>query len=378
MVITTAPPGYGKLVRARVADTPALLVPRSPAARPAGAPGDGSAHSPARTGEPEEGAAMAGERVHRIAHETEIAAPAGVVYGLIADAESWPLFLPPAVHVELLDFETHEERIRTWAVVDGVVRCWISRRFPDPQRRRIDFQYDPAPAPARTMRGAWRVEERGAHACRLVLCHEYGVPPDLPGEAARIGRVLAAADAAVLERLRQLAERWTELDRLVLSFEDEIRVKGPAELVYDFLYRVDDWPGVVPHVVRTELAEKEPGVQRVATDVRGSDGVARTTESVRVCFPHAGRLVHKQTLTPPMVAARTGEWQVVPDTSGVLVVCRQTVLVRAEEIEPFLGPGADLSGARRFLRAELGREALDVLGLARRHAESAVEVIHLS
>ncbi|CAL9648597.1 cyclase [Streptomyces sp. DH-12] len=321
---------------------------------------------------------MAGERVHRIAHETEIAAPAGVVYGLIADAGSWPLFLPPAVHVELLDFETHEERIRAWATVDGAVRCWISRRVLDPERRRIDFRYDPAPAPARMMRGDWHVEERGPHACRLVLRHEYAVPADLPGEAARTGRVLAAADAAVLERLRELAERWTELDRLVFSFQDEIRVKGPAELVYDFLYRVGEWPGVVPHVVRTELAEEEPGVQHVTMDVRGADGVVRPTESVRVCFPHAGRLVHKQTRTPPMVAARTGEWQVVPDTRGVLVVCHQTVLVRAEEVEPVLGPGAGLPGARRRLRTELGREALDVLDLARRHAENAVEVIHLS
>ncbi|MGW3681165.1 aromatase/cyclase [Streptomyces prasinus] len=321
---------------------------------------------------------MTGERVHRIAHETEITAPAGVVYGLIADAESWPLFLPSAVHVELLDSGTGEERIRAWSVVDGAVRCWISRRVLDPERRRIDFRYDPAPGPARMMRGDWRVEERGAHACRLVLRHEYGVPRDSPGEAARIGRLLAAADIAALERLRESAERWTELDGLVLSFEDEIRVKGPAELVYDFLYRVGEWPGAVPHVVGAELAEEEPGVQRVAMEVRGADGVVRPTESVRVCFPHAGRLVHKQTLTPRMVAARTGEWQVVPDTSGVRVVCRQTVLVRAEEVRPVLGPGAGLADARRRLRAELGRQALDVLDLARHHAESAVPVIHLS
>ncbi|MFB8413889.1 SRPBCC family protein [Streptomyces albidoflavus] len=320
---------------------------------------------------------MAGERIHRIAHETEIAAPAGVVYGLIADAESWPLFLSPAVHVELLDFEAHEERIRTWAVVEGAVRCWISRRVLDPRRRRVDFRYDPAPGPARAMRGTWQVEERGAHACRLVLRHEYGVPPEPHGEAPRTGRTPGAAEAEVLECLRRVAERWTELDRLILTFEDEIRVKGPPELVHDFLYRVGDWPGAVPHVARTELAEREPGVQRVAMDVRGADGVVRPTESVRVCFPHAGRLVHKQTRTPPMVAARTGEWQVLPDTSGVLVVCRQTLLIRAEEIELVLGPGAGPDEARRRLRAELGQEALGVLGAARLHAESAVGVVHL-
>ena len=72
-----------------------------------------------------------------------------------------------------------------------------------------------------------------------------------------------------------------------------------------------------------------------------------------VCFPHAGRLVPKQTRTPPMVAARPGEWQVLPDTSGVLVVCRQTLLIRAEEIEPVLGPGAGPDGRHRARVAHL-------------------------
>ncbi len=67
----------------------------------------------------------------------------------------------------------------------------------------------------------------------------------------------------------------------------------------------------------------------------------------------------------------------LPDTRGVLVVCRQTLLIRAEEIEPVLGPGAGLEEARHRLRGELGQEALGVLDAARLHAESAVEVIHL-
>ncbi|MGW5618457.1 aromatase/cyclase [Streptomyces sp. NPDC003877] len=321
---------------------------------------------------------MAGERVHRIAHERDIAAPAGVVYGLIAHAESWPLFLAPTVHVEPLECGTHHERIRSWSTIDGAVRCTVSRRTLDPERRRIDFSYEPAPAPVSMMRGQWHVDERGPHACRLVLRHEYGTPPGPPGQTARIGRVLAAADAAVLQRLQHLAQRFSELDDLVLTFEDHIRVKGPAELVYDFLYRVGEWPGVVAHVRRAELAEEEPGIQHVAMDVAGTDGVVRPTESVRVCFPHAGRLIHKQTLTVPMVAARTGEWQVLPDTSGVVVVCRQSLLVRPEEIEPVLGPGTDLRAARRHLRTQLGHQAGNVLDLARRHAENAIEVIHLS
>ncbi len=51
---------------------------------------------------------------------------------------------------------------------------------------------------------------------------------------------------AELDSIKRLAERWTRLDELVLSFEDSVRINGPAELVYDFLYRVGDWPDLIP------------------------------------------------------------------------------------------------------------------------------------
>ncbi|WP_415947152.1 aromatase/cyclase [Streptomyces sp. KLOTTS4A1] len=319
-----------------------------------------------------------GERAHRGEWSIDVAAPAGVVYGLIADAERWPLFLPPVVHVERLELDGRDERLRMWSVVDGRTRSWFSRRAQDPVARRVAYRLiDPRP-PLRSLRGTWQVEERGSAACRLVLEHEFTLADDRPGSGATVARVLEAESRSCLERIQYLAQRWSVLDELVLSFQDEVRIKGPAELVHDFLYRAEDWAGPVPHVERVALVEEEPGVQRMAMDTRGADGAVHTTESVRVCFPHAGRIVHKQTLTAELVAAHTGEWQVVPDTRGVTVVAQHSVVVGDEAIARVLGPGADLALARRHVREALGRHSLAVLDLARRHAETAVDMIHVA
>ncbi|MFE3590609.1 SRPBCC family protein [Streptomyces niveus] len=318
-----------------------------------------------------------GERVYRTSHELEIGAPAGVVYGLIADAERWPLFLPGTVHVEVLEFDGCEERLRVWAAAHGTTHCWTSRRVLDAAERRISFRYEGRSGPVRAIDGVWRVEERGTAACRLVLTHGFTVTADAHGGAAPTVGAVDSGIRAALERLRSPAERWAELDGLVLAFEDMTRVKGPAELVYDFLYRVGEWPDVVPHVARVELTEDEPGVQRLTLDTHDTDGALRSTTSVRLCFPHAGRIVHTDTATSALVAARTCEWQIVPDTRGVSVVCRQAVVVRDEAVEQVLGPGTGLTEARRLLREDFGRHALAVLDLARARAEQAVRTIHL-
>jgi aromatase len=160
-----------------------------------------------------------------------------------------------------------------------------------------------------------------------------------------------------------------------MSFEDSVRVNGPAELVYDFLYRVADWPQLVPHVSRLDLTEDQPGVQVMAMDTVTADGSTHTTESVRVCFPHAQRIVYKQTATPLLMSAHTGEWSVVPDETGVTVTSQHSVVLRPENIEPVLGPDADVQTARRYVREALGRNSGATLALAKKHAESAVRVL---
>ncbi|MGP4012667.1 aromatase/cyclase [Streptomyces sp. 4N124] len=318
---------------------------------------------------------MAAERVHTTAHDVDVAAPAGVVYGLIADATRWPLYFPPNVHVEQLEFDGTQERVRMWATANGQVRSWTSSRRLSPQDRRITFRQDLPAAPVKSMLGTWIVDSIDATHSRLTLLHDFTVEGDDPEGVDWVERAVDTNSRTELGNLRRIAERWTRLDELILVFEDSVRVKGAAELVYDFLYRVANWPERVPHVSRLDVTEDEPGVQVMSMDTTTADGSVHTTESVRVCFPHAGRIVYKQTVTPALMTAHTGEWSVVPDETGVTITSQHSVVLREEAVEPVLGAGATVADARRYVREALGRNSTATLELAKRYAQSAVRML---
>ncbi len=317
---------------------------------------------------------MPDSRVHRAVCEVTASAPAGVLYGLIADASHWPLFFQPCLHVEQLDFDGSHERLRMWAAAGDEIASWVSSRRLDVGRHRVEFRQDVTAAPVESMRGVWTVTSLGDR-CRVSLEHAFTVTGDDPEDVARLERITHANSRAQLDRLAWLAERWDRLDALVLSFEDTVRLKAPPELVFDFLYRAGDWPDRLPHVHSMRLTEDSPGVQVMAMGSATGDGTAHDTESVRMCFPGAGRIVYKQTRTAPLMAAHTGEWSVEPDASGLDVTARHTVLLREDAVERVLGPAATVEDARRHLREELGRASRIVLDRAAHHATSAVRVL---
>ncbi|MGW1495728.1 aromatase/cyclase [Streptomyces sp. NPDC002402] len=318
---------------------------------------------------------MSDTRVHRTSHRVEVAAPAGVLYGLIADTVRWPLFFPPSIHVEQLEFDGTHERLRIWATANGRVTSWTSVRSLDPELRRVDFRQQVPASSVESMGGTWIVEARGGDRSQLTLQHDFVVPGDAADQVAWVQRATDTNSRAQLDSLKDMAEKWTRLGDLVLLFEDSVRVNGPAELVYDILYRAGDWPELAPHVRRVELTEQAPGVQVMSMDASGADGALHTTESVRICFPHAGRIVYKQTAPPALMTAHTGEWSVEPDATGVTVTAQHQVVLNEADIERVLGEGAGLAAARRRVREDLGRAGTLMLALAKQHAESAVRVL---
>ncbi|QFZ78452.1 hypothetical protein GFH48_38960 [Streptomyces fagopyri] len=317
-------------------------------------------------------------RVHAGEDAVEVAAPAGVVYGLLADAVRWPVFLPSYVHVERLDFDGTQERLLVWEVADeagapgGHVRSWHTRRVLRPQDRTVVFEQEDQARPGLVTSGVWTVRPAGETRCVLALRQERVLPVLL---AADDSRLRADADADVRSRLgllRGAAEQWEELDELLLSFEDRIRVEGPAELVYDFLYRIEGWEERLPHVEGTRVREDAPGVQVVLADTCGAQGGTVTTRAVRLCFPHAGRIVYKETLTPRLLAAHSGEWSLLPDASGVTVVSAHRVMLRQDAVARELGENTSLLEARRHVHGWLSRADRQALDLAKWHAESTV------
>ncbi|MEU1042177.1 SRPBCC family protein [Streptomyces sp. NPDC005551] len=313
---------------------------------------------------------MASSRVLSAQHTVPVAAPAGVVYGLLADAPRWPVLLPSYIHVERLGFDGVREELRSWRLHDGQVRSAIVRRVLRPGDRRIEFEVRDALLTGAPATGVWSVVPDGAGRCLLSLRHER---PHEPWESVGAAHALEGDVQSELAALRETAERWDRLDELLLSFEDSVYVSGSPELVYDFLYRIEDWVDLVPDVERAEVTEDQPGVQLTVLHTCAPDtGHTLVSEAVRLCFPAAGRIVHKATVMPDPVAAHYGEWSLEPDESGVRVVSVHQVMLKESAVQAVLGEDAVLFDARRHVREWLGRSSTEALGLARWHAESAV------
>ncbi|WP_285549090.1 SRPBCC family protein [Streptomyces lavendulae] len=322
---------------------------------------------------------MSVERVHRMSYAVDAAAPAGALYTLVADVTQWPLFLPDTVHVERLDFDGVADRYVRWADAGGELRRSLVRRTLDAGGRRVLFHEERPDAPVTASGGSWCVEELAPGWSRLNLEREITLDG---GRAAEAERAVARAEEsawAALGGLRVAAERWRRLDELTVSFEESVRIEGPAEPVYEFLYGVGSWPGRVAHVLEAEVSEDRPGVQRTRLVNLADDGSAYPTEGSRVCFPAAGRIVFKRTRPHPLLAAHAGEWCVEPDVSGVTVSCRHDVLLDERAVGRRPGPGAEpaaeLAAARRYVREVVGRESRAVLEPATRYAGDPVRTL---
>ncbi|MBW5481318.1 hypothetical protein [Streptomyces bambusae] len=259
--------------------------------------------------------------------QAEVAAPAGIVYGLLADAARRPLYCPSAVHVERLPgSDGVRDELQVWCVAGlldtadtaggagvieaggavggragaeagGGVRAVGERRVLDPARRRIDCAA-----------GTWQVDAPAPDRARVTLAG---------------GSAAAWHDA---RELLALAAHWERLDELVLTFEDSARVAAAPGATYERLAaRAGQWP-------------------------------------YRVCLPASGRIVGKrpQPADGPL-AAHTGVWCV--DGDG-LVRVRHSVVLRPAAL------GAQDPGAvRASVRRELGRQSRDLLTAVRQEAE---------
>ncbi|MFD3546700.1 SRPBCC family protein [Streptomyces sp. NPDC058655] len=316
---------------------------------------------------------MPSHRLHTSEQTAPVAAPADVVYGLLADAVRWPLLLPSPVHVERIDFDGTRERLRLWDAAGGQVRSFHLHRTLHPHSRTVEFEQEDTTRPGAPTTGTWTVREQGPAHCLLTLRQTRTLEGLPAAETAHSRRQWQAEPAARLTHLTTLAERWERLDATLLSFQDSIHIEGPAELAYDFLYRIGDWPERIPHVECADVTEDTPGIQLATVDTCAApDGRTLTGRTVRLCFPSAARIVYKELSTPPLIAAHSGEWSLVPDGPGVKVACAQQVMLREEAVQDVLGPDADLGEARRHVRTWLGRASNQTLRLARWHAQNTV------
>lgn len=300
-------------------------------------------------------------------HSVSVLAPAGTVYEILADVSRWPLCFAPTIHAERASGTAEREQIRIWALANGQPRTWTSRRSLDRLGLRIDFRSEAPPPPVRSMDGTWLVSELGTGETQVRLLHDFSFLTQDRDQREWVHRAVEANSTAELASLKTAAE---SPDGLIVDFTDKVTIRGALEAAYDFIYRCSQWPSRLPHVSRLEVTEDIPGIQVMEMDTRpagGTSATVHTTESVRVCFADS-RIVYKQTKTPPVMSAHTGEWGFASVADGVEVSSRHSVTINPAAARELL-PGASHTEVGNQLRKVLGDNSMSTLKCAKAHVE---------
>ncbi|MFE0465568.1 aromatase/cyclase [Kitasatospora sp. NPDC058965] len=302
-------------------------------------------------------------------HTAVAAAPPAALYALVADVTRWPAVFGPSVHVEVLERGEGWERFEIWAVVNGEVGSWVSRRTLDPQALRITFDQERSRAPIGSMGGEWLFQELPDGRTEIVLLHHFSAVDGDPATERWITEALDRNSPEELAALVRLAEYGHPVEDVVFSFTDTVELAGAPEDVYAFVDRADRWADLLPHVRRVRLSEPTPGVQELEMDTVTADGSAHTTRSVRVCRDGEW-IAYKQLVAPKLLLGHSGLWSFGTGDGSAVVTARHTVAINPEAVAEVLGEQATLADARAYLREALGRNSLATLSHAAQHAET--------
>ena len=303
---------------------------------------------------------MSAPRQHVLVHTHTVAAPAGVVYGLVADTTRWPVIFGPTVHVHHLERSPGRERFQMWAYVNGEVKTWISRRTLDEAQLCIRFQQERSQAAVASMGGQWLFRPLPGGRTEVVLEHHLAAVDD---DAEAVQLLTAAVnrnspdELAVLGRV---AELGYPIEEIVFSFEDSVPVTGSAADAYRFVHRADLWPTRLPHVNRVDLQEEQPGIQNMEMDTVTPDGLCHTTRSVRLCFPEES-IVYKQLTPPAMLLGHSGAWRF---GAGGTVTATHMVALDPAAVRGHPSPATTVADARAYFRQALGANSRTTLSYA--------------
>ncbi|MFG3659685.1 aromatase/cyclase [Streptomyces sp. NPDC047706] len=312
---------------------------------------------------------MSASELREVEHEITISAPAADVYRLIADVANWPRIFPPTIYVDHLERSGDEELIRIWATANGEPKNWTSRRVLDPGALRITFRQQVSTPPVASMGGTWIIEPQGEGTSRVRLLHDYTAVDDDPASLTWIDEAVDRNSRSELAALKTNVELAAASAELTFSFEDTVEVEGSAKDVYDFVNEAGLWSERLPHVATVRLTEDTPGLQTLEMDTRAKDGSTHTTRSYRVCL-QGRRIAYKQTTLPALMNLHTGYWTFTDHGTGSTASSQHTVVLRPENIEKILGPGAGVAEAREYVRSALSTNSRATLGHAKAYAEA--------
>ncbi|MFJ8028739.1 aromatase/cyclase [Streptomyces sp. NPDC096311] len=304
-----------------------------------------------------------------VEHEITIAAPAPAVYRLLAEVTNWPRIFPPTIHVDRVEHDGSQERIRIWATANGEAKNWTSRRELDPEALRITFRQEVTAPPVAAMGGTWIIEPLGENASRVRLLHDYRAVDDDPHDLLWIDEAVDKNSRSELAALKKNVEFAHAAEEVTFSFEDTVYVDGAAKDVYAFINEANLWSERLPHVATVRLEEDTVGLQTLEMDTRAKDGSVHTTKSYRVTFPHQ-RIAYKQVTLPALMTLHTGHWTFEDTDQGVAATSQHTVTLNTDNIESILGCGATVADAREYVHTALSTNSRATLTHAKAFAEN--------
>ncbi|WP_327257942.1 aromatase/cyclase [Streptomyces sp. NBC_01244] len=306
-----------------------------------------------------------------VEHEITVGAPAAAVYQLLADVTNWPRIFPPTIHVDRVEAEGAEEKIRIWATANGQPKNWTSRRTLDPEGLRITFRQEVPAEPVKHMGGTWIIEPLGEAQSRVRLLHDYSAVNDDPHDLLWIQQAVDKNSTSELAALKVNVEaaHAAETEELTFSFTDTVQIAGSAKDVFDFINEAHLWAERLPHVAVVRLEEDTPGLQELEMDTRAKDGSVHTTKSYRVIFPH-DKIAYKQVTLPALMTLHTGEWTFTESDEGTSASSQHTVTINTENIARILGDQATVADARTYVHTALSTNSSATLAYAKAHAES--------
>ncbi|MFF3659729.1 aromatase/cyclase [Streptomyces olivochromogenes] len=304
-----------------------------------------------------------------VEHEITIAAPAPAVYRLLAEVTNWPRIFPPTIHVDRVEHDGSQERIRIWATANGEAKNWTSRRELDPEALRITFRQEVTAPPVAAMGGTWIIEPLGENESRVRLLHDYRAVDDDPHDLLWIDEAVDKNSRSELAALKKNVEFAHAAEEVTFSFEDTVYVDGSAKDVYAFINEANLWSERLPHVATVRLEEDTVGLQTLEMDTRAKDGSVHTTKSYRVTFPHQ-RIAYKQVTLPALMTLHTGHWTFQDTDQGVAATSQHTVTLNTDNIESILGCGATVADAREYVHTALSTNSRATLTHAKAFAEN--------
>ncbi|MFE4817978.1 aromatase/cyclase [Streptomyces sp. NPDC056704] len=304
-----------------------------------------------------------------VEHEITIAAPAPAVYRLLAEVTNWPRIFPPTIHVDRVEHDGSQERIRIWATANGEAKNWTSRRELDPEALRITFRQEVTAPPVAAMGGTWIIEPLGENASRVRLLHDYRAVDDDPHDLLWIDEAVDKNSRSELAALKKNVEFAHAAEEVTFSFEDTVYVDGSAKDLFAFINEANLWSERLPHVATVRLEEDTVGLQTLEMDTRAKDGSVHTTKSYRVTFPHQ-RIAYKQVTLPALMTLHTGHWTFQDTDQGVAATSQHTVTLNTDNIESILGCGATVADAREYVHTALSTNSRATLTHAKAFAEN--------